>query len=279
MRNQAEGDESYIPLPETNLRPEPDDDELPPGSVSHKRFAAVFGVASSLFVAALVTFFGVGMVLGASLGPGVGGFVAQFENVSYTDGDAQIYPVLGTHPACDDAPQLEANLDGTTLLEGNVTFYKDMPLPDTTYSSDQIARISIVADSGADPVKVEDLNLRLSALSADNLNFSRAVVREYGPNQYGTNPEDSLVPEENTGELDPDTAPNKTVVPEFGIDAENFVLPQGGTAAAHQVSLGSVSLNTVNIFVAIDEKSDFTNPVERVVEPDNRTCESLASAT
>lgn len=271
-----------IPRPKGSLFHD-EDEEHPQGSVSRKRFAAVFTVASTTLVISAITFFGIGMVLGASLGPGMGGFVAQFDNVSYTEGDANIYPVLGSHPACADAPQLEANLAGTTYLMGNVTFYKDMPLPDSSFAPEQMARISIVANSGGDRIAVEDLNLRLSALNSDRLNFDRTVVREFGPNQYenqtSPGPSDSLVPEEKIGSLNPDTAPNSTVVPEYGIDAESFILPDGGTAAAHQVLLGSISLQNLDLFVAIDDKSDFSNPVERVVQPDNRTCESLAKST
>jgi hypothetical protein len=275
----SEDGTSRIPRPRRSLRPKRDDDsyELPEGYVSRKRFTVVFGTATALFVVAGITFFGIGMVLGASLGPGLGGFVAQFENVSYTDGNAYIYPVLGAEAACDDAPQLEANLDGTTFLNGNITFYKDLPLPDD-FSPNRMARISIVANSGTGPVTAENLNLRLTALSANRLNFSRTILREYGPNDYGTNPSDSLVPAQYTGELDPDAAPNQTVVPEYGIDADTFILPQGGTAAAHQVTIDSINLQNLDLYIAIDEKSDFSNPVERVVEPNNRTCASLADA-
>jgi hypothetical protein len=270
----------HIPRPQRRLRPKKDDDnyEPPPGSVSRRRFAAVFGTASTLVVIAGVAFFGVGMVLGASLGPGVGGFVAQFENVSYTDGNADIYPVVGAQAACDNAPQLEVKLDGKTLLDGGVTFYKDLPLPETSFSPNQMARISIVGDSGTEPAEVTDLNLRLTALAADRVRLGETKIREFGPNQYEDTGDanDSFAPVGN-GTLDPTADASR--VPEFGIDAETFVLPKGGSAATHQVSLGSISLNSVNIFVAIDNESDLTNPAPRVVEPDNRTCESLAEST
>jgi hypothetical protein len=279
-RQSADSDDgtSRIPRPRRSLRPKPDDDsyELPEGHVSRKRFSAVFGVATTLVVIAGVSFFGVGMVLGASLGPGLGGFVAQFDNVSYTAGDADIYPVLGAHAACTDAPQLEANLVGTTLLDGDVKFYKDLPLPDD-FASNRIARVSIVANSGGSPTEVTDLNLRLTALSANKLELGNTVIREFGPSSYEDTGDsnDSFAPPGN-GSLDrTDPAEN---VPEFGIDAETFVLPNGGIAAAHQVSLDSINLQNLDLYVAIDEKSDFSNPVERVVEPTNRTCNDLADA-
>jgi len=279
MKDRKDGGTSPIPRPQRRLRPKKDDDnyEPPPGSVSRRRFAAVFGAASALVVVAGIAFFGVGMVLGASLGPGVGGFVAQFDNVSYTDGDADIYPVLGAHAACDDAPQLEANLVGTTSLDGDIKFYKDLPLPGSSFSSNQIARISIVANSGGSPTEVTDLNLRLSALAADNIELGQTEIREFGPNQYEDTGDanDSFAPTGN-GSLNPTDDASR--VPEFGIDAETFVLPNGGTAAAHQVSIGSISLQNLDLFIVIDDKNDLTNPVTRVVEPDNRTCASLADA-
>ena len=81
-----------IPRPQRSLCPDPDDEnyELPPGSVSRTRFAAVFGAASTVVVIAGVSFFSIGMVLGSSLGPGLGGFVAQVDNVSYTRAQADI---------------------------------------------------------------------------------------------------------------------------------------------------------------------------------------------
>ena len=279
MKDRTDGGKSPIPRPQRRLRPKKDDDsyEHPPGSVSRRRFAAVFGVASTLVVVAGVAFFGVGMVLGASLGPGMGGFVAQFDNVSYTQGDADIYPVLGAHAACDNAPQLEVDLGGTTYLDGGVTFYKDLPLPDSSFSPDQMARISIVANSGGDRTEVTDLNLRLTALAADEIELGQTEIREFGPNQYEDNGDanDSFAPT-GDGTLDPTADASR--VPEFGIDAKTFVLPNGGAAAAHQVSLGSISLQNVDLFVAIDERSDLASPAPRVVEPDNRTCDSLANA-
>ena len=279
MKDRTDDEASQIPRPQRRLRPKRDDEgyEHPPGSVSRRRFAAVFGVASAFVVVAGVTFFGVGMVLGASLGPGIGGFIAQFDNVSYTEGDADIYPVLGAHAACDDAPQLEANLNGTTLLDGGVTFYKDLPLPDTSFSPDQIARVSIVADSGGSPTEVTDLNLRLTALSADSIELGNTKIREFGPDSYEDTGDanDSFAPV-GDGSLDPTADASR--VPEFGIDAETFVLPKGGTAAAHQVSLGSISLRNLDLFVVIDDESDLSSPATRVVEPGNRTCTSLANA-
>ena len=278
MKDRTDDEASQIPRPQRRLRPDPDDEnyEPPPGSVSRRRFAAVFGVASAFVVVAGVTFFGVGMVLGASLGPGIGGFIAQFDNVSYTEGDAEIYPVLGAHAACDDAPQLEANLNGTTLLDGGVTFYKDLPLPDN-FAPDQIARVSIVADSGGSPTEVTDLNLRLTALSADSIELGNTKIREFGPDSYEDTGDanDSFAPV-GDGSLDPTADASR--VPEFGIDAETFVLPKGGTAAAHQVSLGSITLQNLDLFVVIDEESDLSSPATRVVEPNKRTCTSLANA-
>jgi hypothetical protein len=267
-----------IPRPQRRLRPDPDDEnyEHPPGSVSRKRFAAVFGAASTVVVLAGVSFFSIGMVLGASLGPGLGGFVADFDNVSYTQDKADIYPVVAPHPACEDAPQLEADLEGKTYLKGDVTFYKDMPLPDS-FGPNRIARISIVADSGTSRIEVTDLNLRLTALNAENISLGNTTLREFGPNQYDTgDANDSFAPVGNAS-LNPNSDASR--VPEYGIDAETFVLPDGGVAAAHQVTLGSINLRNLDLFVAISDEDNLSNPAPRVVEPNNRTCSSLAEST
>lgn len=278
MTDEDETGTSHIPRPQTSLRPDTDEDDEPvPGHIPRKRLAAVLGASSTVFVITAITFIGVGTVLGASLGPGIGGFVASFEEVDYQDGDAEIYPVLGEEPACDEAPQLEANLDGTTHLSGQVQFYKDLPLPDA-FEEEQIARLSIVADSGEDSIEVEDLNLRLTALNAEQLIFDATQIREFGPDDYAGESDDANYSFATPGEgsLNPDDP--RENVPEFGIDATSFILPDGGSAAAHQVSLGSIDLKNLNLYIAIGDKSDFNNPVERVVEPTERDCEALANS-
>jgi len=142
----------------------------------------------------------------------------------------------------------------------------------------QIARLSIVADSGADPITVENLNLRLTALNAEQLIFDSTEIREFGPDDYAGDSDDANYSFASPGEgsLNPDDP--REEVPEFGIDASSFILPDGGSAAAHQISLGSIDLQSLNLFVAIGDKSEFTNPVERVVEPTERDCASLAES-
>jgi len=247
------------------------------------------GVAGTAAMIALISFFSIGMV-GAALGVGIGGFVADFEQVNYNDttvgstADASIYPVLGTQAACQNAPQIEASLSGTAELTGNVSFFKDLPLPDV-FANDRMARVGIVAQSGADPIEADDLDLRLTALEADTLSLSNATIQEFGPDDYngpsGNNNSavDSYAP---SGSGVVDGTGNATETPEFGIDARNFSVTNG-VAATHQVSLSSISLSNLDLYVAIDEKSDFGStgpgPVERVVEPTNRTCTSLADAS
>ena len=223
----------------------------------------------------------VGMVAGAIVGPGMGGFVAEFGSVSYSQGNAEIYPTLADHAACDNAPQLEVSLKGETTLNGNVTFYKDLPLPSefdsATGMSDAMARISIRGSTPTDGATVDNLGLRLTALEAEEINLGGTNLREYGPNSYDDgSPNASFAPPGN-GSLDPTAAPER--VPEFGLDASFFNLPDGGTGAAHHVSLGSITLSDVNLYVLIDDKSDFANPVENVVQPTERDCEALVAAS
>lgn len=275
----SEGDRGTSPVPNPGrIRPSDDeDDDLPPGKLSRKRFATTLGTASAITIISLSTFLGVGMVAGAMLGPGMGGFVAQFGEITYNQGSAEIYPVLASHSACDNAPQLEASLDGQTTLNGDVVFYKDLPLPSTEYTQDQMARISINAKAPPSGIQVQDLDLRLTALKADQIKLGNTSVREFGSGtQYGYNDgtQNASFSPSGSGSLDP--TDDSSLVPEFGVDASLFTLPSGGTAAAHQVSFGSIELTSVDLYVAIDEKSSFSSPIERVVEPDNRTCSALA---
>ena len=74
------------------------------GEVDSRRLAAVIGAAGTVATIALISMFSIGMV-GAALGVGIGGFVANFEQVTYNDSttsgspNAQIYPVLGAQAA------------------------------------------------------------------------------------------------------------------------------------------------------------------------------------
>jgi len=260
------------------------------GEVDRRRFAGIMGVAGTVAMIALISFFSIGMV-GAALGVGIGGFVADFENVNYNDttvggtADAAIDPVLGTQAACQNAPQIEASLSGTAELTGNVSFFKDLPLPGV-FNTNQMARVGIVAQSGGSPIQADDLDLRLTALEADSLSLSNATIQEFGPGDYNatgnTSARASYAPS-GQGSSAFDTTANPEQTPEFGIDARNFSVTNG-VAAAHQVSLSSISLSNLDLYVAIDEKADFgggtgPGPVERVVEPDNRTCSALAAAS
>jgi hypothetical protein len=276
----SKGERGTSPVPNPgSIRPEDEQDEkLPPGKVSRKRFAVVFGTASAIMVISLSTFLGVSMVAGAMLGPGMGGFVAEFGEITYNEGDAEIYPVLAAHSACDNAPQLEASLKGQTRLDGNVTFYKDLPLPSSDFAPNQMARVGINAQAPPSGISVQDLDLRLTALKAEEINLGTTEVREFGSGtQYGYNDGTQNASFAPSGSGSLNTSDDSSLVPEFGLDAGLFTLPGGGTAAAHQISFGNIELNTVDLYVAIDEKSDFSNPIERVVEPDNRTCSALAA--
>lgn len=261
------------------------------GNYDKKRLAGVMGAASTVVVIALVSFFSVGMVAGA-LGVGMGGFVAGFGNVEADEGGV-IYPVLDEQPACDQAPQLEANLDGEVIIDEYVEFYKDLPLPagfgeDADQNPRDIARISIASDlsDGDDEVQADDLTLRLSALNAAVLDL-------------GDGTDDSVEIFENSyqsAELDDNTDPEDAYSQardgtndfEFGIDATGtedgnpmFVI-NDGVAAAHQVAFADIQLPDVDLFVSIGSDQEFADDspvVERVVEPDDRDCESLAEAS
>jgi len=252
------------------------DGELPEGRLDMGRFFGILGTATAVSVFSFITIMSVGTVIGATLGAGFGGFVANFENVTYNGGDAKIYPIVDSHAACDNAPQLEASLEGSSTLTGDVEFFKDLPLPSGYgLGGDSIARISIIAQSPTGGVDVNNLGLRLTALNAENAAFGNTVLREFGPNQRGGSPSDSFSTT-GQGSLDP-TAPDNEV-PEYGINSTLFDLTNG-TAAAHYVTFDSVTLAELDLAVIIDDKSKFSNPVERVVNPTDRDCQSLADAT
>jgi hypothetical protein len=256
------------------------------GEVDSRRLAAVIGAAGTVATIALISMFSIGMV-GAALGVGIGGFVANFDNVSYNasdagqpaDAGAAIYPVLGSQPACENAPQITASLTGTSNLYGGVEFFKDLPLP-SDFTNDDFARISIVASAPdtASGIEVSDLNLRLSALETKSLNLTGADI---GENSYQNSSNNDLV----DNSLASDAYGNGTGASgaEFAITADSFNLPNGGSAAAHQVSFQSISLQDLDLFVQILNSSDTNDlngtPDRFVSASGDRNCDALASAS
>ncbi len=258
------------------------------GEVDKRRFAGIMGVAGTVAMIALISFFSIGMV-GAALGVGIGGFVANFEQVTYNDStatstptpNAQIYPVLGAQAACDSAPQLEASLTGKANISGGVEFFKDLPLPGSGgdgFDSTSFARISIIGSApDSNPITIDNHDLRLTALESPELKLADANIREFGPGDYdnGTTPKASYAPS-GQGTVGSNAGGTTSNTPEFGINASSFVLPQGGTAAAHQVSFQSISLTNLDLAVnIINNSSPATGPTPRVVDPGQRTCGAL----
>jgi hypothetical protein len=264
------------------------------GHTSKRRLGAAAGAASTLLVISLIAFLSIGSV-GAALGVGVGGFVANFEEVNAPSG-GEVFPILDEQPSCDEAPQLRASLDGTTKLNGSVEFFKDLPLPSSGFDSGDFARVSIVAQSGSSPIQVEDLGISLTALETESLSLQNADIREFANNSYevgfsgygvkgsylepGDGRGASAVNDPSKDAMDPSSG--GTTTPEFGIDAPGGFKIENGSAAAHLVNFGSITLNELNIFVQIlNENNDnlANGSVARVVNPTERTCEALAEAS
>jgi hypothetical protein len=262
------------------------------GEVDKRRFAGIMGVAGTVAMIALISFFSIGMV-GAALGVGIGGFVANFEQVTYNNNtvqaaspgdnaDAQIYPVLGAQAACGNAPQLEASLAGQANISGGVEFFKDLPLPSSVgFSTNEFARVSIIgASPSGQNITIKDLDLRLTALETPELALSGAEIKEFGPNSYNNGNDSAFDSYAPSGSGDVTGSGSVANTPEFGIEANSFVLPDGGTAATHQVSFQQISLTNLDLAVNIIDNSTYTasdtGPVPRVVDPTSRDCGSLA---
>lgn len=265
------------------------------GEVDRRRLAGVLGAATTVMMLILIVALSLGMV-GAALGVGMGGFVASFGNVQSTDGGT-IYPVLGEQPACEEAPQLKASLRGTAEITEHVAFYKDLPAPGVLNVS--TVRINIVSelDGGAN-VTADNLDLRLSALAADELvldstaNSSADVkISEYREAVNGsagnTAASDSYGVDSNNN---PQTLRNASAVSsnvEFGITIpkNSDIIIDNGTSAAHQVAFETISVPGVDLFITMGNESDFTSAPgdtgidDRSVGPAERVCSALANAS
>jgi len=280
------------------------------GEVDRRRLAGMLGAATTVMLLFVIVAFSLGMV-GAALGVGLGGFVANFDQVQ-TNNTASIYPVLGEQAACETAPQLQAALnddveiigtDGTTPA---VEFFKDLPLPDSFNNGDEFARITITGNGSLDnPIQASNLDLRLTALEANELalgdkagdaantsgtNFDFTGVENASIAEMNvdgaSNPEDVYAENESTdSENDPvpigptTTLDNFEDQTEFGISGEGFVIDQG-TAAAHQVTFDGINLQGVNLAVQILNGStgsgEVTNAVLDPTTPSSTDCEALS---
>ncbi len=257
------------------------------GEVDRRRLAGIMGAATTVMMLFLVIALSLGMV-GAALGVGMGGFVASFGNVDVdVEGDSgSIYPVLGDQPACDEAPQLMANLQGTAEVTEHVAFFKDLPAP-AAVDVDTV-RINIVADEiDEGDVEIDNLELRLSALSAAQLDIDAedadddvdiSEFTDFGDDNgdaqdsYGV--DDGDVQSLNADELSDNV--------EFGIaiPEDSNVVIDDGLAAAHQVSFESITLPNVDLFITMDDDGQFegeTGVEDRSVAPADRVCSELAA--
>ncbi|MCX2818477.1 hypothetical protein EGH25_03800 [Haladaptatus sp. F3-133] len=254
------------------------------GEVDRRRLAGIMGAATTATMVLLIVTLSLGMV-GAAMGVGLGGFVANFDKVNTTS-DASIYPVLGEQAACTQAPQLEATLAGTAEItstsEGTpaVEFFKDLPLPSNLWYDGDFARITIAANgSDTSPIEAENLDLRLSALEANSLNLGDGNIAEFSTGNLGDSPEDSY---ERADALNESSSINATDTigsgsfageTEFGISAGSFEI-LGGTAAAHQVAFDSINLQDINLAVQIVNNTD--NAVVSPSTPTESDCHALS---
>ena len=266
------------------------------GEVDRRRLAGIMGAATTAAMVLLIVTFSLGMV-GAALGVGIGGFVANFDNVK-TSGNASIYPVLGEQAACESAPQLEANLGGTAEITSTdssqpaVEFFKDLPLPSPISDGDQFARITIAGNNDTnDPIEASNLALRLTALEAGVLALGnatdydidqRASIAEFSSNgdtaetayaDNGTDVSDpSGYPIDSDARINDSSFTDKT---EFGISAKGFAI-EDGTAAAHQVTFDGINIQSVNLAVQIlNESNGGQNAVVDPDTPSDGDCDSL----
>ncbi|MFW5938726.1 MAG: hypothetical protein ACOCSN_07270 [Halanaeroarchaeum sp.] len=218
-----------------------------------------------------------GTVAGTVFGPGMGGFVAEFGIVDANEGT--IYPVLDEHPACENAPEMEANLRGDVTIDDHLAFHKDLPSPDG-FPAD-VVRLSIVAANLSQPVDSSDLSLRFTGLRTEHADLGdpgaeRFEFREFGPDVWdeGNGSTDRFSQDRLFGLDDADY--------EFGIGAEGdeaFHI-ENGKATAHHLSAARLEVPDVDLFLSMGDEGDFegdTGVVERPVEPSERDCESLAS--
>jgi hypothetical protein len=262
------------------------------GEVDKRRLAGILGAATTVMMLLLVITLSLGMV-GAAMGVGIGGFVANFGTVD-ADGGV-IYPVVGEQAACDNAPQLEASLSGTATVDRYVEFYKDLPIPsDLSLNNQDHVRISILSNLSSSNVTAQNLDLRLTALEAEDLVLGdndtttpKATIQEFGPNQYnyttsGTNEANASYAPTGAGQNALNGSP-ATQTPEFGINASTGFSLKNGTAAAHQVAFQQISLPQVDVAVNFINSSfngdSNSGPASRVINPGERTCSALANAS
>lgn len=248
------------------------------GEYDKRKVAGAMAFGTMFLAILAIMVLSVGMV-GANLGVGMGGFIASFEQVNnVADEERLIAPALGENPACGSAPQLVASFPGDTSIRGDIAFYKDLPLP-SNFTSDDNARVSIYSPN-PDGIKVQELDLRMSALEADNLLLGNGSQNDVEIGEHSVEDEDgSGANASYTSPSDPsagDAEFDIQITPQAEVNITN------GTAAAHQIAFGELDLPDIEIAVQIGNNTEFEDedqPTSRVIQPSNRTCESLAEAS
>ncbi|MFW5929388.1 MAG: hypothetical protein ACOCT0_03095 [Halobacteriota archaeon] len=257
------------------------------GKTDKRKMAGAMAFASVLLVVLIISVFTAGMV-GAALGVGMGGFVAQFGEVE-ANATSEIVPTVGQNPACADAPQVTAGVDGTADIWEYVAFHKDLPLPtDGNFGNAEMARVSIVSDGidEADAIPIEDLDMSLSALEAEELIMGEGGQGDVEVTENAYDTSGGSVDNSTTDAAYANTSQgigDRADSAEFAITG-NYMSITNGTAAAHGIEFGQLELPNVDLMVSMGEEGDFNNseemgPTQRVIQPDERTCESLADAS
>ncbi|MFW5938728.1 MAG: hypothetical protein ACOCSN_07280, partial [Halanaeroarchaeum sp.] len=242
------------------------------GSVDVHRFGATMTAATAFLVVLAMSALTAGTVAGTVFGPGMGGFVAEFGIVDANEGT--IYPVLDEHPACENAPEMEANLRGDVTIDDHLAFHKDLPSPDG-FPAD-VVRLSIVAANLSQPVDSSDLSLRFTGLRTEHADLGdpgaeRFEFREFGPDVWdeGNGSTDRFSQDRDFGLDDADYELG------IGVEGDDAFLLRNGTAAAHHVSFAEISIPDVDLMVAAGDEGEFEGPtgvVERPVNPSERDC-------
>jgi len=241
------------------------------GGLERRRLVGVLGAASTLLVLVLI----VALLLGAlgALGVGIGGFVATFGSVNAGDGGV-VYPTIAEQDQCPNAPQLMATLDGDVTVDRYFGIQKDVPVP-TSPMDIGATRIEIMNEmSGNNSMVVEDLDLRLVALNAQETVLGNGTISEMSPQSYDSNatgtsnssyspPDHDVTP----GEMDSfDT--------EFGIDASGGFEINDGRALTYQIAFGNVEINSVGLSVDLNAIED-----ANTTATGEATCEDIVTSS
>ncbi|MFB6283579.1 MAG: hypothetical protein ABEK59_06555 [Halobacteria archaeon] len=197
-------------------------------SISIKRLVGSVGGALTILSVFAVALMASGSMFG-TIGPGIGGFQAEFGEVNGSD--FTMYSTPSTTEVCGDSkervPVLSATVNNATVK--GMMIKKSVDLPDSV----PLENVSFAIEQNKTNTKIDTLSMELTSLRTDKIDISSNITLG-----------DKLSKEDDSRKLG-----------DFGLHGAGKLMMEGGITNAQVVSFNGASLKSgVGIDMQVNEK-------------------------